>query len=138
MSKLRCVQVIDFYSGLVSKKKYRIEDCKWAAKRCYNIKPCQLATIYRIKMILVALKHDFGYKVSNLVDKLCSKIIICKVQILWEGHKKLKNKHTFLLLGNVEIRGEIFFKACGLLTISKFYLKFVYSEKATKFCKIFI
>ena len=75
MPKLRCVQVIDFYSGLVSKKKYRIQDCKSAAKRCYNVKPCQLATIYRIEMILVALKHDFGYKVSNLMDKLCSKTI---------------------------------------------------------------
>ena len=51
-----------------------------------------------------------------------NRIRICKVQIIWEGHKNLKKISHFvltLICNNLKKSWEIFFKFCGLLTKSE-------------------
>ena len=54
-----------------------------------------------------------------------------KVQIFWEGHKKLKKIFHFVLtcLSNFKNEWDFFFKFCGLLIISELYISFLMSSK---------
>ena len=79
--------------------------------------------------------------------------IYCKVHIFWEGHKFLQNLNCrFVLCSNCQISCGDFAKFCGLLRIYElygtlsignlmficqfFFIKFIFSEKATKFWEI--
>ena len=50
-------------------------------------------------------------------------IVSCKVHILWEGHKILRNLHlNFVLCSASQIYSGDFAKFCGLLTIYELYV----------------
>ena len=69
---------------------------------------------YCLIMSRLSIKKQIEINISSQVR------IAIKVHMFWEGHKNLLNK-------NVKTN------FCGLFS----KLKFIYSEKATKFCEIF-
>ena len=86
------------------------------------------------------LKSSLAVRNLGLNDE----IWICfKVNILWEGHKIIKNISYFLSKRSVlNVKTSVVFSEnLNFIKFSVFltctYLKFIYSEKATKFCEIF-